>query len=146
MWSSLNVSAPLRYRMDSYDNLKNSTIVKPFLRELFLMTDLITSGYMVTQLPIYGPLYVIKRLPVSKLDSKLNKMKLLCCDCERLIVVLVPMSITAESVNSPHLNAGWFFIPNKFSITKCYADDAKANQSVKVCFHVLSFLYYIHRM
>ena len=70
MWNALNVSAPLRYTMDSYDNLKNRKIVKPFLRELFLMTDLITSGYMVTQLPIYGPLYVIKRLPVSKLDSK----------------------------------------------------------------------------
>ena len=146
MWSALKVSALLRYRMDSYDNLKNSETVKPFLKEMFSMTDLITSGYMVTQLPINGSLCVIKRLPVSKLDSKLNKLKLLCCDCERLIVVLVPMSITAESVNSPHLNAGWFFIPNKFFITKCYADDAKVNQSVTVCFHVLSFLCYVHRM
>ena len=139
MWSALNVSAQLRYRMDSYDNLKNSKIVKPFLRELFLMTDLITSGYMVTQLPIYGSLYVIKRLPVSKLDSKVYKLKLLCCDCERLIVVLVPKSITAESYNSPHLNVGWVFVPNKFFITKCYAGDAKENQSLTVCFHVLSF-------
>ena len=65
MWSALNVSAPLRYRMDSYNNLKNRKIVKPFSRELFSMTYLITNGYMVTQLPIYRSLYVHKRLPVK---------------------------------------------------------------------------------
>ena len=139
MWSALNVSALLRYRMDSYDNLKNSEIVKPFLKEMFLMTDLITSAYMVTQLPIYRSLCVIKRLPVPKLHSKLYNLKILCCDCERLIVVLVPMSITAESVNSPHLNTGWVFVSNKFFITKCYAGDANENQSLTVCFHVLIF-------
>ena len=136
----MSSAARLRYRKNSYDNLKNSKIVESFVGELFSMTDLIKKGYMFTQLPIYGSLCVIKRLPVSKLDSKLYNLKHLCCDCERLIVVLVPMSFTAESVNSPHWNEGWVFVRNKFFITKCYAGDAKENQSLTACFHVLMFI------
>ena len=125
--------------MDIYDQLKTDKIVRPFLQQLFAMRDLITSEFVVTQMPLlHGSLFIIKRLTVSKLESKIFKFKLLCCDTQRLIVVLVPKSLAAHNANSPYLNSGWVFVPNQFFIAKCFVGEPGEGLSPTVCFHALS--------
>ena len=125
--------------MDIYDQLKTDKIVRPFLQQLFTMRDLITSEFVVTQMPLlHGSLFIVKRLTVSKLESKIFKFKLLCCDTQRLIVVLVPKSLAAHNANSPYLNSGWVFVPNQFFIAKCFVGEPGEGLSPTVCFHALS--------
>ena len=121
--------------MENYHELAGHRVIKPFLQCVFTLEDVLTNSFAQSRTSS-GSLYVVKKLELSKLEKGLFKFKLLCTDTERLIVVLVPKSLSSER-GLTKIEVGYVIVPCKFLLARCSTSRTPQNScDLTVCLYL----------